>query len=169
MNLLTSLILLAFLAFEALSTTTSHLGGPFDGLPFPTEPMEFNLTIDGNEFQGQGTIQHVYAQYAASHPDFKLPESLSIGAALALKAENDRVQGKIEGEVEKRGKSSVYCLPNPQVQWVMAPEGGVWQNINFLRGVKPDLCRFAARSCRKLACANSASIFVCNWVCLVLY
>ena len=61
-------------------------------------------------------------------------------------------------------QSSVFCLPNPQVQWVMAPESGVWQNINFLRGVQPDLCRFAARSCRKLACANSASIFVCNWV-----
>ncbi|KAH7410926.1 hypothetical protein BKA64DRAFT_741559 [Cadophora sp. MPI-SDFR-AT-0126] len=163
MNLLTTLLLLAYLTLEAFSTTTSRLGGPYNGLPFSTEPMEFNLAIDGTTFQGHGTIQQVYAQYASSHPSFKLPESPSLGAALALKAENDRVQGKIESEVEKRGKSSVFCLPNPQVQWVMAPEGGVWQNINFLRGVQPDLCRFAARSCRKLACASSASIFVCNW------
>ncbi|KAG4425483.1 hypothetical protein IFR04_001402 [Cadophora malorum] len=163
MNLLTILLLLVCLATKVLSTTTSHLSGPYDGLPLPVEPMEFNLTIDGTPFAGHGTIQQVYAQYTTSHPSFKLPEYLSLGAALALKAKNDRVQGTVAAEVEKRGKSSVFCLPNPQVQWVMAPESGVWQNINFLRGVQPDLCRFAARSCRKLACANSASIFVCNW------
>ncbi|PVH87516.1 hypothetical protein DL98DRAFT_566624 [Cadophora sp. DSE1049] len=158
MTLLTALLLVVCLTIEVLSTTTSHLGGPYNGLPFPTESMKFNLTIDGTAFQGHGTIQQVYAQYATSHPSFKLPENLSPGATFALKAENDRVQGKVEGEVEKRGKSSVFCLPNPQVQWVMAPEGGVWQNINFLRGVQPDLCRFAARSCRKLACANTDDI-----------
>ncbi|KAH9212393.1 hypothetical protein DL95DRAFT_463963 [Leptodontidium sp. 2 PMI_412] len=82
MNLITALLMVTLLSIEVLTATISHLGGPYDGLPFPLEPMEFNITVDGKFIQGHGTIQQVYAQYASENPSFKMPNSLSFGSAL---------------------------------------------------------------------------------------
>ncbi|KAH7354862.1 hypothetical protein BKA65DRAFT_592980 [Rhexocercosporidium sp. MPI-PUGE-AT-0058] len=165
MKFITSLLMVALLTISALAATTSHLGGPFNGLPLPLEPMEFNLTIDGNSFHSHGTIQQVYSQYAAENLSFKFPDTLSLSSALELKAASAHAQSN----VEKRSKGNIYCLPNPVVQWVLAPENGIWADINFLKGIQPDLCRFAPRTCRKLACYDSASLFVCNYADVALW
>ncbi|KAG4435071.1 hypothetical protein IFR05_009430 [Cadophora sp. M221] len=114
MKLITSLLIIAFLALEVLAATISHLGGSYNGLPLLLEPMEFNITIDGKPVRGQGTIQYIYAQYASENPSFKIPDNLSLSSALQLKAANSQAQKNVEKRAQAGScLESSFSFPYP--------------------------------------------------------
>ncbi|EHL02917.1 hypothetical protein GLAREA_04084 [Glarea lozoyensis ATCC 20868] len=121
-------------------------------LPYPLVPLEVTGTVDGHDFDLQGTYDSVIAQLEKQYPEAFTNITEKHPSALVVTKR------------DTSNKSGLICCDKTSWPWQYTLTSDVRRVINNLRtddnaGYH---CKVRARSCTRLNCYGDSSIILCN-------
>ncbi|CZR67160.1 uncharacterized protein PAC_17059 [Phialocephala subalpina] len=118
--------------------------------------MEFKGTIHGVDFQANGTVESIYAQFTKQHPNVVASfnaDHLPVGTGQS--------NGNNSALVARNKILPPNCAACGAWGWVAAETDTINDGVNYLIH-HAGTCGVGPRSCVRISCSYSAAIYLCN-------